>query len=157
MEAISQKLREIGLGVTATDNAITVTSDRLYRATSIKTNPYPGFPTDMHPQFSAMLALARGISSISEGIWGSRFRYAEELRKMGADIVVDNGAAHITGVPALKGAVVKGSDLRAGAALVIAALAAEGESEISGLEFLDRGYEDLVGKLKRLGADIRRE
>lgn len=157
MEAISQKLREIGLEVTATDSTITVTSDRQYRATSIKTNPYPGFPTDMHPQFSAMLALARGISSISEGIWGSRFRYAEELKKMGADIVVDNGAAHITGVPALKGAVVKGSDLRAGAALVIAALAAEGESEVSGLEFLDRGYEDLVGKLKRLGADIRRE
>ena len=157
MEAISQKLREIGLEVTTTDSAITVTSDRVYRATNIKTNPYPGFPTDMHPQFSALLTLARGISSISEGIWGARFRYAEELNKMGADIVVDNGSAHITGVPSLKGAVVRGSDLRAGAALVIAALAAEGESEISGLEFLDRGYEDLVGKLKRLGADIRRE
>ncbi len=156
MEAISQKLREIGLEVTATDSTITVTSDRNYRATNIKTNPYPGFPTDMHPQFSAVLSLARGISSISEGIWGARFRYAEELKKMGADIVVDNGSAHITGVSSLKGATVKGSDLRAGAALVIAALAAEGESEISGLEFLDRGYEDLVGKLKNLGADIRR-
>ncbi len=156
MEAISQKLREIGLSVTSTDSAITVTSEREYRATTIKTNPYPGFPTDMHPQFSAMLALARGISSISEGIWGARFKYVDELKKMGADIVVDNGAAHITGVPSLHGAVVKGSDLRAGAALVIAALAAEGESEISGLEFLDRGYEDIVGKLKRLGADIWR-
>ncbi|MBR2354256.1 MAG: UDP-N-acetylglucosamine 1-carboxyvinyltransferase [Clostridia bacterium] len=157
MDAISQKLKEIGLSVTASDSSITVTSERIYRATTIKTNPYPGFPTDMHPQFSAMLALAQGISSISEGIWGARFKYAEELKKMGADIVVDNGAAHITGVPSLHGASVKGSDLRAGAALVIAALAAEGESEISGLEFLDRGYEDIVGKLKRLGADIRRE
>ena len=157
MEAISHKLREIGLSVTASDDSITVISDRVYRATTIKTNPYPGFPTDMHPQFSAVLALARGISSISEGIWGARFKYAEELKKMGADIVVDNGAAHITGVPSLHGAAVKGSDLRAGAALVIAALAAEGESEVSGLEFLDRGYEDIVGKLKRLGADIWRE
>ena len=157
MESISHKLREIGLSVSATDDSITVTSERIYRATAIKTNPYPGFPTDMHPQFSAVLALAQGISSISEGIWGARFKYVDELIKMGADIVVDNGAAHITGVPALHGAVVKGSDLRAGAALVIAALAAEGESEISGLEFLDRGYEDIVGKLKRLGADIHRE
>ena len=157
MESISHKLREIGLSVTATDESVTVTSERVYRATTIKTNPYPGFPTDMHPQFSAVLSLARGISSISEGIWGARFKYADELRKMGADIVVDNGAAHITGVPSLHGAVVRGSDLRAGAALVIAALAAEGESEVSGLEFLDRGYEDIVGKLKRLGADIWRE
>ncbi len=157
MEVISHKLREIGLSVTASDDSITVTSERVYRATTIKTNPYPGFPTDMHPQFSAVLTLARGISSISEGIWGARFKYAEELKKMGADIVVDNGTAHITGVSALHGAIVKGSDLRAGAALVIAALAADGESEVSGLEFLDRGYEDIVGKLKRLGADIRRE
>lgn len=157
MEAISQKLREIGVEVQATDDSVTVHSDRRYRATNIKTNPYPGFPTDMHPQFSALLALAQGISTISEGIWDARFKYAEELKKMGADIVVENGSAHITGVPALHGACVRGSDLRAGAALVIAGLAADGESEISGLEFLDRGYEDIVGKFKRLGADIRRE
>jgi len=110
----------------------------------------------MHPQFSAMLCTSRGLSSISEGIWGSRFKYVDELKKMGADIVVVDNTAHITGVPSLQGAVVKGSDLRAGAALVIAALGAEGVSTISGLEFIDRGYEDLVAKLRSLGADIQR-
>lgn len=156
MEVITLKLREIGVKVSCTDDAITVFSDRSYRSTAIKTNPYPGFPTDMHPQFSAMLCTSRGISSVSEGIWGGRFKYVEELNKMGADIVVVDNTAHITGVPCLQGAVVKGSDLRAGAALVIAALGAEGLSTISGLEFIDRGYEDLVAKLRSLGADIQR-
>ncbi|MBQ2999482.1 MAG: UDP-N-acetylglucosamine 1-carboxyvinyltransferase [Clostridia bacterium] len=156
MEVITLKLREIGVKVSCTDDAITVFSDRSYRSTAIKTNPYPGFPTDMHPQFSAMLCTSRGISSVSEGIWGNRFKYVDELNKMGADIVVVDNTAHITGVPCLQGAVVKGSDLRAGAALVIAALGAEGVSTISGLEFIDRGYEDLVAKLRSLGADIQR-
>lgn len=156
MEVITLKLREIGVKVSCTDDAITVFSDRSYRSTAIKTNPYPGFPTDMHPQFSAMLCTSRGISSVSEGIWGNRFKYVDELNKMGADIVVVDNTAHITGVPRLQGAVVKGSDLRAGAALVIAALGAEGVSTISGLEFIDRGYEDLVAKLRSLGADIQR-
>lgn len=156
MEVITLKLREIGVKVSCTDDAITVFSDRSYRSTAIKTNPYPGFPTDMHPQFSAMLCTSRGISSVSEGIWGNRFKYVDELNKMGADIVVVDNTAHITGVASLQGAVVKGSDLRAGAALVIAALGAEGVSTISGLEFIDRGYEDLVAKLRSLGADIQR-
>ena len=156
MEVVTLKLREIGVKVSCTDDAITVFSDRSYRSTAIKTNPYPGFPTDMHPQFSAMLCTSRGISSVSEGIWGGRFKYVEELNKMGADIVVVDNTAHITGVPCLQGAVVKGTDLRAGAALVIAALGAEGVSTISGLEFIDRGYEDLVAKLRALGADIQR-
>ena len=156
MEVITLKLREVGVKVSCTDDAITVFSDRSYRSTAIKTNPYPGFPTDMHPQFSAMLCTSRGISSVSEGIWGNRFKYVDELNKMGADIVVVDNTAHITGVPRLQGAVVKGSDLRAGAALVIAALGAEGVSTISGLEFIDRGYEDLVAKLRSLGADIQR-
>ncbi len=156
MEAITLKLKEIGVGVTCSDDSITVTSNRSYRAAAIKTNPYPGFPTDMHPQFSAMLCTAGGVSSISEGIWGNRFKYADELKKMGADIVVVDNTAHITGVPSLRGAVVKASDLRAGAALVIAALGAEGVSTISGVEYIDRGYQDLVSKLKALGADIRR-
>lgn len=156
MEVITLKLREIGVKVSCTDDSITVFSDRSYRSTAIKTNPYPGFPTDMHPQFSAMLCTSRGISSVSEGIWGNRFKYVDELNKMGADIVVVDNTAHITGVPSLQGAVVKGSDLRAGAALVIAALGAEGVSTISGLEFIDRGYEDLVAKLRSLGADIQR-
>ncbi len=156
MEAVTLKLMEIGLAVEQTDTTITVTSDRSYRATSIRTNPYPGFPTDMQPQFAAMLATSRGMSSICEGIFSNRFRYVEELKKMGADIVVVDTTAHITGVPSLTGATVRGSDLRAGAALVIAALGAEGVSTITGLEFIDRGYQDLVGKLKSLGADIRR-
>ena len=156
MEAITQKLRDIGVSVKTGDDFITVSSDRSYRSTSIKTNPYPGFPTDMHPQFSAMLCTSRGLSSISEGIWGNRFKYVEELKKMGADIEVVDNTAHITGVPSLKGATVKACDLRAGAALVIAALGAEGVSTVFGLEYLDRGYEDLVHKLKRLGADIQR-
>ncbi len=156
MEVITLKLREIGVKVSCTDDAITVFSDRSYRSTAIKTNPYPGFPTDMHPQFSAMLCTSRGISSVSEGIWGNRFKYVDELNKMDADIVVVDNTAHITGVPTLKGATVKASDLRAGAALVIAALGAEGITTISGLEFIDRGYEDLVTKLRSLGADIQR-
>lgn len=156
MEAITLKLMEIGLAVERTDTTITVSSDRSYRATSIRTNPYPGFPTDMQPQFAAMLATSQGMSSICEGIFSNRFRYVEELKKMGADIVVVDTTAHITGVPTLTGATVRGSDLRAGAALVIAALGAEGTSTVTGLEFIDRGYQDLVGKLKSLGADIRR-
>ncbi|MBQ9783312.1 MAG: UDP-N-acetylglucosamine 1-carboxyvinyltransferase [Clostridia bacterium] len=157
MEAITQKLREIGVTVETTDTTITVRSDRQYRSTSIKTNPYPGFPTDMQPQFGALLCTSRGISSISEGIFSTRFKYVEELKKMGADIVVVDGTAHITGVPNLKGATVKASDLRAGAALVVAALGAEGVSTISSLEYIERGYQELVSKLKSLGADIRRD
>ncbi len=157
MEVITMKLREIGVKVSCTDDAITVFSDRSYRSTAIKTNPYPGFPTDMHPQFSAMLCTSRvGISTISEGIWNGRFKYADELKKMGATIDVANNAAYITGVPTLKGAAVRATDLRAGAALVIAALGAEGVTTITGLEFIDRGYEDLVTKLRTLGADIQR-
>lgn len=158
MESVSSKLREIGVSVEIEDDStITVSSDGKYRSTTIKTNPYPGFPTDMQPQFAAMLCLSSGISTVSEGIWSNRFKYTEELTKMGADIVLAEGVAHITGVSELHGAVVKGSDLRAGAALVIAALAAEGVSTVSGLEYIDRGYEDFAGKLKRLGADIKRE
>ena len=153
-----EKLREIGIDVEVTsDDSITVTSDGKYRATTIRTNPYPGFPTDLQPQFGALLCLSSGASSISEGIWTERFRYTEELKKMGAYIELTDGAAHFTGVPSLHGANVRGSDLRAGAALVIAALMAEGVSTVSGLEYIDRGYEDFAGKLKRLGADIRRE
>lgn len=157
MEAITLKLLEMGVSVSCTDDEITVSSDRVYHSAQIKTNPYPGFPTDMHPQFSAMLCTSRGLSSISEGIWGSRFKYVDELKKMGADIVVVDNTAHITGTPRLHGAAVKACDLRAGAALVIAALGAEGVTTITGLEYIDRGYQDLVNKLKSLGANIRRE
>jgi UDP-N-acetylglucosamine 1-carboxyvinyltransferase len=157
MESVTVKLREMGVEVDIEDNSITVTSDKKYRSTDIKTNPYPGFPTDMHPPFAAVLSLAMGISTINEGVWGQRFKYAEELKKMGAEIDVVENSAHISGVPSLHGATVKAADLRAGACLVIAALAAEGETRIQGTELIERGYQDLTGKLKALGADIREE
>ncbi len=156
MEAITAKLREIGLDIDIGDNYITVSSQREYRGTEIQTNPYPGFPTDMHPQFTAMLSLAGGVSIIKERVWNGRFRYVEELRNMGADIDVIDDTAIINGVHVLHGAAVRSSDLRAGASMVIAGLAATGETTVTGLEYIDRGYESLVDKLKTLGADIQR-
>ena len=156
IEAISTKLEEIGMELETGDDYITVSSDGTYRGTDIQTNPYPGFPTDMHPQFTAMLCLAKGMSTIKERIWSGRFKYVEELIKMGADIDVDNDTAIVNGVESLHGASVRSSDLRAGASLVIAGLAASGETTVTGLEFIDRGYEDLVKKLRSLGADVQR-
>jgi UDP-N-acetylglucosamine 1-carboxyvinyltransferase len=156
LDAITIKLREMGVSVETGDNCLTVVSDGKFRGTSIKTNPYPGFPTDMHPQFSAMLCLAEGMSSVSEGIWSGRFRYTEELKKMGAVIDVVDNVAHISGVSGLSGAEVKASDLRAGACLVIAGLSADGQTTISGIEYIDRGYQDFVDKLRAIGADITR-
>jgi UDP-N-acetylglucosamine 1-carboxyvinyltransferase len=156
MESVSAKLREIGIPLKISDDSITVTGIESFRGTEIRTNPYPGFPTDMHPQFSALLALSRGISKVSEGIYSGRFKYVPELNKMGANIEVVENAALINGVESLHGAEVKATDLRAGACLVIAALAAEGVTTISNIEYIDRGYEDLVEKLKFLGADIKR-
>lgn len=156
VDSVSAKLREIGIPLEIGDDYITVSGVPSFRGTAIKTNPYPGFPTDMHPQFSALLALSKGVSTVSEGIYSERFKYVSELNKMGAEIEVVDNAALINGVDALKGANVKATDLRAGACLVIAALAAEGVSTISNIEYIDRGYEGLVEKLRTLGADIRR-
>lgn len=156
LDAITIKLRDMGVNIESTANTITVTSDGRFRGTNIKTNPYPGFPTDMHPQFSAMLCLAEGMSTVSEGIWSGRFKYTEELKKMGAVIDVVDNVAHISGVKGLVGAEVKASDLRAGACLVIAGLCAEGQTSISGIEYIDRGYQDFVNKLRAIGADITR-
>ncbi len=156
MEAVTAKLCEIGLDLDVGDTYITVSSRKEYRGTEIQTNPYPGFPTDMHPQFTAMLCLASGVSIIKERVWNGRFRYVEELRNMGADIDVIDDTAIINGVHMLHGAAVRSSDLRAGASMVIAGLAASGETTVTGLEYIDRGYESLVDKLKTLGADIQR-
>ena len=156
MEAVTVKLREIGLNIDVGDDYITVESKPGYRGTEIQTNPYPGFPTDMHPQFTAMLCLSQGISTITERVWNGRFRYVDELIKMGADITIDEGSAIINGISGFKGASVKASDLRAGACLVIAGLAAQGETTVTGVEWIDRGYESLVDKLRALGADIQR-
>ena len=156
MESVSAKLREMGIPLEIDDNSITVIGTDDFRGTEIRTNPYPGFPTDMHPQFSALLALAKGISTVSEGIFSTRFRYAGELNKMGADIEIIESSAHINGVEALSGAEVKAHDLRAGACLVIAGLAANGVTTITNIELIERGYENLVEKLKKLGADIKK-
>ena len=122
----------------------------------IKTMPHPGFPTDMQPQMAVLLALADGTSLISESIWSNRFRYAEQLNRMGASIKVDGQLAVVQGVEQLKGAPVKADDLRAGAAMLIAGLAATGTTEVEDILHIDRGYEDVVEKFRGLGANIKR-
>lgn len=156
LDTITAKLLETGVAVEVLDDSITVSSDRKFRGVTIKTWPYPGFATDMHPQFSAMLCFAEGISTINEVIWDGRFKYVSELRKMGAEIDVSGTSARIMGGMAMNGAAVTATDLRAGAALVIAALAAKGVSEISGLEYIERGYCNIDEKLRALGADVHR-
>ncbi len=123
---------------------------------NIKTMPHPGFPTDMQSQFAVLLALAQGTSIVNEGIWDNRFRYVEELHRMGANISVDGKIAVFEGVEKLTGAHVRATDLRAGVAMVIAGLAAEGVTEIEDIYHIDRGYEDIVAKFRSLGGDIQR-
>ena len=125
-------------------------------ATHVKTYFYPGFPTDMQPQFAPLMCCAEGISTISEGVWSNRFRYVDELCKMGAHVSVDGSTATFIGPVTLQGAPVVAFDLRAGAAMVIAGLCAGGQTEITNVEVIDRGFYNLVGKLKKLGADIKR-
>jgi len=157
METVSTKLIEMGVQIEEEDDAITVTSDGHLKSVNIKTLPYPGFPTDMHPQFGAALCFAKGTGMITEGIWESRFRYTDELCKMGAGIVVEGKTATYKGGYPLSGARLTAVDLRGGAAVLIAALAAKGVSEITGVDVIRRGYYNVVGKLKDLGADIREE
>ena len=154
METVTAKLLEAGVNVEVEDSEITVRSDGRFRGISLRTLPYPGFPTDMQPQFGAFMSLAGGVSNIIEGIFDSRFRYLEEIAKMGGVSEVVKNKAIITGQKKLVGAKVHSTDLRAGAALLIAAMAAEGETEITGVELIERGYFDIVGKLRLLGADI---
>ena len=157
LESISAKLSEIGCEVTESDDAVRVVASRPLKHTQVKTLPYPGFPTDMQPQITVALCLAQGTSLVTEGVWNNRFKYVEELRRMGAQIQVDGRVAVVEGVTQLTGAPVQACDLRAGAALVIAGLAAQGETELTQVQYIERGYEDLVGKLRQLGADIRVE
>lgn len=157
MDCISAKLTEMGAKVIEFDDAIRVISDRRLRRATVKTMPYPGFPTDMQGQICICMTLAEGVSRITESIYETRFfGYCQELTAMGANIQIAGKVAVITGVKALHGAVVRAHDLRAGAALVIAGLAAEGETYVEDIHFIERGYEDLVGKLKAVGADIER-
>ena len=160
LEAISAKLMECGVAVTEGDDGrdffIRVSTDKRPRAVNIKTLPYPGFPTDLQQPMMALLATAEGNSFIMENIFENRFNHVPELAKMGASISISSRTATVEGVERLYGAPLCASDLRAGAALVIAALAAEGESTISQIHFIDRGYEFLEQKLRALGADITR-
>ena len=155
VETITAKLCEMGVTVEELDDAMIVTRGvGELRNVNIKTLYYPGFPTDMHPQFAPLLCLAGGMSCIQESIWSGRFRYVDELCKMGAQAMINGSTATFLGVGKLVGAPVEAVDLRAGAAMIIAGLAAEGTTEIRGVEFIKRGYVDIVGKLKALGADI---
>ena len=154
MEALSVKLLEMGVHVTSEDDRIHVRSNQSFRAVNIKTQGYPGFPTDLQQPLSALLTVAHGTSIVTETIFESRFRFLDELGKMGANARVIDTTAIITGVDRLVGARVNATDLRAGAALVIAALLAEGVTEISGVEYILRGYERFDEKLRGLGACI---
>ena len=155
LECITAKLIEMGAEVEEQDDAVLVRRTAPLQRTNIKTLPYPGFPTDMQPQVAACLCLAPGTSVLTEGVWDNRYRYVDEFRRMGAQIQVDGKVAVIEGVSRLTGAAVEACDLRAGAALVIAGLAAQGVTEIGQIRHIERGYEDIVRKLSGIGADIR--
>ena len=155
MDCITAKLVEMGVEVEENEDTLLVRRAGPLQRTNVKTLPYPGFPTDMQPQITTVLSLAKGTSLVTEGVWSSRYRYVDELRRMGARIQVDDKTAVVEGVDHLTGAPIQASDLRAGAALVIAALAAHGESEVSHVQYIERGYENIVEKLRALGADIR--
>ena len=156
MESLTAKLIEMNVRVEEFDDSIRIyVKDRLSKV-NIKTLPYPGFPTDLQPPAAILLLQAEGISTITEGIFENRFQYIEELKRMGANIRVEGRMAVIEGRCKLSGAPIKALDLRAGAACVIAALVADGETELTNVHYLDRGYENFVEKLGKLGADIKR-
>ena len=155
MECITAKLLEMGVEVEEEGDSLIVRRNGPLQRTNVKTMPYPGFPTDMQPQIAAVLCLAEGTSVLTEGVWDNRYRYTNEFRRMGAKIQVDGKIAIIEGVESMTGAPVEACDLRAGAAMVIAGLAARGTTEVSNIKHIERGYEDIVGKLSGVGADIR--
>ena len=156
LECISAKLRETGCVVEEYGDAVLVQGPRQLTSTNIKTQPYPGFPTDMQPLMGVLLCLAKGTGVITEGIYDNRFKYMDELRRMGAEVQVDGKTAVIVGVRGFTGANVRACDLRAGAAVVVAGLCAQGQTLVEDVHYIERGYEDFVGKLSGLGADIRR-
>ncbi|MBO5265615.1 MAG: UDP-N-acetylglucosamine 1-carboxyvinyltransferase [Ruminococcus sp.] len=157
LESITKKLEKIGVNVEQFDDSVRVWVDGPLVKASVKTTPHPGFPTDMQPQIATLLTLAEGTSIVTEGVWEQRFRYVDELRRMGADISVDGKVAVIEGTGKLMGAPVKACDLRAGAALIIAGLAASGVTEIEDIFHIERGYDCMEEKLRALGADIEKK
>lgn len=156
LECISAKLLEIGCQVKESDDAVRVVSTGRLGNSQIKTHPYPGFPTDMQPQMTVTLGLSMGISIVTESIFDNRFKYVDELALMGGVITVEGNTAIISGVDRYTGADITAPDLRAGAALVLASLAADGESTVDDIHYIERGYEDFDRKLQALGADIVR-
>lgn len=156
LESISAKLMEIGCEVEESDDAVRVVASRPLTHTHVKTLPYPGFPTDMQPQITVALGLSQGTSIVTESIFENRFKYVDELTRMGASIKVEGNTAIIDGVARYTGASITAPDLRAGAALVIAALAAEGVSTVDDIRYIERGYENFPEKLRGLGAQIEK-
>lgn len=156
IEPVIAKLIEAGVEVKYDQDQIKVSGIPRVKAVDVKTLPYPGFPTDMQPQFMALLSVSEGTSVITETIFENRFKHADELRRMGADIKIESRSAIIEGIDSLSGTVVEASDLRAGAALVLAGLVAENKTEIKDIYHIDRGYEDLEEKIDRLGGQISR-
>ena len=154
LECISAKLRETGTIVQEYEDSVLVKGASTLRRVNIKTLPYPGFPTDMQPPMGALMCVANGTSVITEGVYDNRYKYTNELRKMGAEIQVDGRVAVIEGGKRLTGAPVHACDLRAGAAMVIAGMCASGTTVVEDVRYIERGYENFVGKLKALGADI---
>lgn len=157
LESISAKLIEAGAEIIEYDDAVRVTRFKPLNKCNVKTMPHPGFPTDMQPQMCVLLAIARGTSILSESVWDNRFQYVGQLLRMGASIQVDGKVAVIEGVPRLAGCEVKAMDLRAGAAMIIAGLVADGTTTVENIQYIDRGYEDVVAKFASLGAHIKRE
>lgn len=156
MDSLTAKLAEMGARIEKHDDSIRVMADGRLQCSNIKTMSYPGFPTDLQPQMTALLSVCEGVSVVTENVWDNRYQYVEELRQLGAKIMVESRVAMIEGVKTLKGAKVAATDLRAGAAMVIAGLFAEGTTEIDNIKYIDRGYEDIEEKLSALGADIKR-
>ena len=157
MECITSKLQEMGAKVINYDDAIRIKSEGRLHYTTVKTRPYPGFPTDMQAQICVCMALASGVSRLTENVYETRFfGYCAELQEMGADILINGKTAIVTGRERLHGAEVSAHDLRAGAALIIAGIAAEGNTTVRNVHFVERGYENIVQKLTALGANITR-
>ena len=157
LESISAKLIEAGAEIEEFDEAVRVKMNGRPKSCHVLTMPHPGFPTDMQPQMTTLLALCDGVSIMTEGVWDNRFKYVDQLTMMGAKIKVDGKVAVITGVESFNSAPVKATDLRAGAAMVLAGLAAKGTTEIENIEYIDRGYDNIVEKLSAVGADITRK
>ena len=157
MEAVTAKLIEMGVGIEEGDDWIKVERTDKLKKVNVKTMPYPGFPTDVHPQMSVLLCLSEGVSFMTESVFDNRFRYIDELRRMGADVKVDGKTAIFEEIEGLSGAKVTAVDLRGGAAVIIAGLTAAGVTEVDNIQLIERGYDDIVQKLKDIGADISKK